>query len=88
MSQRPPLRVLVVDDDRDVLRVVCVVLESVGGFKVEPCSLAREAVEIAQRFEPDLILLDVMMPEMDGPAVLKALRGPRLSPRSAPPVSG
>ena len=74
MTQRPLRRILVVDDDRDVLRVVCTVLDSVGGFEAEACGMSREAVEVTRRFEPDLILLDVMMPEMDGPAVLKALR--------------
>ena len=74
MAQRSLHRILVVDDDRDVLRIVCIVLESLGGFKAEACNTGGGAVEAALRFEPDLILLDVMMPEMDGPAVLKALR--------------
>ena len=74
MTQRSLRRILVVDDDRDVLSIVCIVLKSVGGFEAEACGMAHEAVEAARRFEPDLILLDVMMPEMDGPTVLKALR--------------
>ena len=74
MTHRPLRRILVVDDDRDVLKIVCVVLESMGHFEAGPCGTARGAVEAARSFEPDLILLDVMMPEMDGPAVLKALR--------------
>jgi two-component system OmpR family response regulator len=74
VTQRSLRRILVVDDDRDVLRIVCVVLESMGHFEVEPCNIARGAVEAARRFEPDMILLDVMMPEQDGPEVLKALR--------------
>jgi CheY-like chemotaxis protein len=45
-----------------------------GHFEAGPCGTARGAVEAARNFEPDLILLDVMMPQMDGPEVLKALR--------------
>ena len=74
MTQRAPRRILVVDDDLDVLRIVCVVLESLGHFDAKACSESPCAVEAARRFAPDMILLDVMMPEMDGPAVLKALR--------------
>ena len=72
----PPLnRILVVDDDPDILMVVRVALESVGGFSVACCNSGREALETAPRFAPDLVLLDVMMPDLDGPATLKALRG-------------
>jgi CheY-like chemotaxis protein len=71
----PPLsRILVVDDDPDILMVVRVTLESVGGFTVACCASGREAVETAPRFAPELVLLDVMMPAMDGPATLVALR--------------
>ena len=49
-------------------------LESVGGFSVETCGSGREALASAEAVAPDLIMLDVMMPGMDGPATLAALR--------------
>ena len=49
-------------------------LETVGGFTVETCISGKEAVQKAPGFAPDLIVLDVMMPGMDGPETLLALR--------------
>jgi CheY-like chemotaxis protein len=49
-------------------------LELVGGFEVKICSSGEEAVCEAEDFAPDMILLDVMMPGMDGPSTLEALR--------------
>jgi two-component system, OmpR family, response regulator len=49
-------------------------LESIGGFAVEACESGARALTAAQEFKPQLLLLDVHMPEMDGPATLSALR--------------
>lgn len=71
----PPLnKILYVEDDLDIQIVARMALETVGGFTLEVCSSGREAIEIAPMFVPDLILLDVMMPQMDGPSTLRALR--------------
>jgi CheY-like chemotaxis protein len=67
-------RVLVADDDPDILMVIRVSLELVGGLTVACCGSGREAVAAAPGFLPDLVILDVMMPEMDGPSTLRALR--------------
>jgi CheY-like chemotaxis protein len=67
-------RILLVEDDLDIQLVAQSALEKLGGFTVETCSTGREALEVAPRFAPDLILLDVMMPGMDGPSTLEALR--------------
>lgn len=67
-------KVLYVEDDADIRAIAELALQDVGGFSARLCSSGAEAVEAAPDFQPDLILLDVMMPEMDGPETLKALR--------------
>jgi two-component system OmpR family response regulator len=67
-------RVLCVEDERDIHEIVRLALEMVGGLAVKTCSSGSEAVAEAAAFAPDLILLDVMMPGMNGPATLQALR--------------
>lgn len=68
-------RILYVEDEPDIQMVAKLALEMVGGFAVKICSSGQEAVSDAVAFNPDLVLLDVMMPGMDGPATLQALRG-------------
>jgi len=67
-------RILYVEDDPDIQAVAKLALEMVGGFTMKVCSSGDEAVLEAATFAPDIILLDVMMPGMDGPATLLALR--------------
>lgn len=67
-------RVLYVEDEPDIQAVARLALEHLGGFDVEICSSGREALERIRQFSPDIILLDVMMPGMDGPTTLQALR--------------
>lgn len=67
-------RILYVEDEPDIRAVAELSLETVGGFQVRLCASGQEALEVVDDFAPDLILLDVMMPGMDGPAVLEALR--------------
>jgi len=66
-------RILVVDDDPDILQFVRLNLE-LDGFAVELAGGGREALEKAAEAPPDLMLLDVMMPEIDGLTVLRRLR--------------
>lgn len=63
-----------VDDDADIRTIAHLSLTAVGGFTVELCDSGPEAIQKAAYFNPDLILLDVMMPGMDGPTTLKELR--------------
>lgn len=67
-------RILYVEDEPDIQAVARLALENLGGFKVEVCSSGREALAKAGNFKPDLVLLDVMMPGMDGPTTLGELR--------------
>jgi two-component system, OmpR family, response regulator len=67
-------RVLYVEDEPDIQAVARLALEVVGGLTVMTCSSGEQAVKQATDFAPELVLLDVMMPGMDGPSTLKALR--------------
>ena len=67
-------RIMYVEDEPDIKAVAKLALEMVGGFTVKICSTGEEALKEAVAFAPDMILLDVMMPGMDGPSTLKALR--------------
>ena len=67
--------ILYVEDDEDIQSVAKIALEIVGGFTLRSCSSGKEALEQETvTFAPDLMLLDVMMPEMDGPTTLARLR--------------
>jgi len=74
MSERDLSKILYVEDDPDIQVVAQMALEMVGGFTVSICSSGQEAIEKAANFQPDMILLDVMMPGMDGPTTLANLR--------------
>jgi two-component system, OmpR family, response regulator len=67
-------RILVVDDTPALLDVVRACLE-VEGYHVATCLESREAVRMAQEEQPDVIMLDVVMPEVSGWEVLSRLRG-------------
>ena len=73
MSQ-PLIRILYVEDEPDIRMVAQMALEAVGGFTVIACASGQEALSAAPTAAADLLLLDVMMPGMDGPSTLKALR--------------
>jgi CheY-like chemotaxis protein len=74
MAQRKRKRVLYIEDEIDLQWLVKHILESIGGFDVLVCGSGAEGLRRVHGFAPDLILLDVMMPEMDGFSVLRALR--------------
>ena len=67
-------RILCAEDDPDIRMILRASLESIGGFTVQIAENGRAALEQAPAFAPDLVLLDVMMPEMDGPTTFEALR--------------
>ncbi|MCQ4160686.1 response regulator [Roseomonas sp. GC11] len=74
MSDEPLSRILYVEDDGDVRHLASFALKAVGRFVVEACASGEEALARAEAFAPQLLLLDVMMPGMDGPTTLERLR--------------
>ena len=77
MSSDTLQRILYVEDEPDIQAVARMALEAVGGFTLQVCSSGEEALQTAVEFAPDLLLLDVMMPGMDGPTTLQELRNLR-----------
>lgn len=67
-------RILLVDDDADFTDVLRITLQLDGYYEVEVQNDAAHALTTARQFEPDLIVLDVMMPEFDGTDVAATLR--------------
>jgi CheY-like chemotaxis protein len=68
------MKVLIVDDEPDIRRIARLGLARVGGMEVVEASNGAEGLLRAQAERPDAVLLDVMMPAMDGPATLARLR--------------
>ena len=67
-------RIMYVEDDPDIGSIAKIALESIGGYTVKICNSGADAINEVDNFSPDLILLDVMMPAMDGPTTLTMLR--------------
>lgn len=67
-------KILYVEDEPDIQAIAKLALETIGGFNLEVCSSGVEAIEKGPQFHPDLILMDVMMPGLDGPSTLLELR--------------
>lgn len=75
VSKAPELqKILLVEDEEDIRDIVELSLGVLEGFTLKVCSSGREALEAVSGFDPQLILMDVMMPGMDGPATLAAMR--------------
>lgn len=66
-------RIAIVDDNDDVRRLVRRILQSQGDYKLFEATNGREAIEVAIKEHPNLMILDLMMPEMDGFSVLEQL---------------
>jgi two-component system OmpR family response regulator len=71
----PLQKILLVEDDDDIRTILKVALEKIGGFTVRACASGAEGLAAVTEFAPQLAILDVMMPGMDGPTVLSQLRG-------------
>lgn len=77
------LRILYVEDDPDIREIAVFALEELGGFTVCACESGEIALERAAAFRADVVLLDVMMPGLDGPATLAELRARDLIPNAS-----
>lgn len=73
-------RILIIDDEDDIREVAALSLETVADWEVIVASSGRQGLTRAAQSQPDAILLDVMMPGMDGPATFRELR---LNPATA-----
>ena len=67
-------KVLLVDDDPNIRLVSQISLEEIGGWKVVAAASGKEGLDLAERERPCLILLDIMMPIMDGPTTFRELQ--------------
>jgi two-component system alkaline phosphatase synthesis response regulator PhoP len=68
------MKILVIDDEEDIRAVCRMSLERLGGWKVLVAESGERGLELAASEKPDAILLDVMMPGMDGPATIERLK--------------
>lgn len=68
------MKILLVDDEEDIRKIGRLSLEAIGKFQAVFASSGAEALNVALDERPDLILMDVMMPEMDGPTAVAKLQ--------------
>jgi CheY-like chemotaxis protein len=74
MPERPLNRICYVEDDEDIQRIVRMSLERVGKMTVEIVTDPLRAIEAMSAFKPDLVMLDWMMPGMDGPTLFRKMK--------------
>jgi CheY-like chemotaxis protein len=74
MPDRPLQRICYVEDDEDIQRIVRMSLERVGKMTVEVVSDPMVAIGVITAFKPDLVMLDWMMPGMDGPTLFRKMK--------------
>ena len=67
-------RILIIDDEEDFCGIVKKNLERSGGFLVEIAANGKDGIELAKKIKPDLILVDVIMPEMEGGEVVSRIK--------------
>lgn len=66
--------ILIIDDEDDIRQVAALTLEAIAGWRVSTASSGREGIQIAIREQPEAILMDVMMPDMDGPSTHREMQ--------------
>ncbi len=74
MPAQPLVRICYVEDDEDIQKIVRVTLERIGKMTVEVVGDPLQAIETIKRFKPELVMLDWMMPGMDGPTLYRKMK--------------
>jgi two-component system OmpR family response regulator len=74
MPAQPLVRVCYVEDDEDIQKIVRMTLERIGKMTVEVVGDPLQAIEAIKRFKPELVMLDWMMPGMDGPTLYRKMK--------------
>ena len=74
MPERPLNRICYVEDDEDIQRIVRMSLERIGKMTVEVVGDPTKAIDAINAFKPDLVMLDWMMPVMDGPTLFRQMK--------------
>jgi len=74
MPERPLTRICYVEDDEDIQRIVRMSLERVGKMTVAVVGDPTRAIETMAEFKPDMVMLDWMMPVLDGPALFRQMK--------------
>jgi CheY-like chemotaxis protein len=80
-QNRPAFRALIIDDDLDLLLLVRRTLEFTAGWEVHTASSGAAGIELARTLAPDVILVDVMMPDLDGYEVCRRLKAEEVTSR-------
>ena len=68
-------RILIIDDEEDIREVAALSLEATAGWEILTARSGAEGIEIATSQQPDAILMDVMMPGVDGPTTFRTMQG-------------
>lgn len=74
MSHQTLKKILYAEDEDDIREIAVLAIEVIGGFEITTCNSGKGVLALAREFQPQVILLDVMMPVMDGPTTLLALK--------------
>ncbi|MEG9436184.1 response regulator [Edaphobacter sp. HDX4] len=67
-------RILIIDDEEDIREVASLSLEATAGWQVTKASSGAQGIELAKSYQPDAILMDVMMPGVDGPTTFRQMQ--------------
>ena len=68
-------RILIIDDEEDIREVAALSLEATAGWEILMARSGAEGIEVATKHQPDAILMDVMMPGVDGPTTFRTMQG-------------